>query len=1428
MIGSFTNYPSMNSPLGLATQYSLRFGLVVGLDPPRHAVHVSFRDTNEFTGYSLPVLMPWADGYYISQSPLPRKGTLVLCAFPMGDDRNGVVIGSLYGSNLSAITSGVSENDAYIDYARYPNNIWRMADDNANLTWAHPSGLTLNINNSGTTPLSPTYNITSSANPELTEVLPVPAPAKTTPPYIYITHPSGSSLLLDPSGNYTTKITGTSSSSISGNVSQIYLGTMTTQVTSDIQTSSGTQIVNQVGSAASTALTATSATSTIGTISHEVSAAGITASNAGAPFMSVTSAGAMTLLAGVAATGFTIGGNSVVTSFNGAYGAIVADLNTLSGVSISNPTSGQVLTYNGTDWVNGTGGGGTVSSVFGRTGAVVAEAGDYTLAQIGTVSLSSPANGQVLEYNGTDWVNASIVSGVSSVFGRTGAVTAETGDYTLSQIGTVVLTSPTNGQVLTYNGTDWVNAATANAVSSVFGRTGAVTAEAGDYTLSQIGTVSLTSPANGQVLEYNGTDWVNASIVSGVSSVFGRTGAVTAEAGDYSAFYGQLATSNIWTDNQTLTSSQAGTTPLNSPSLTFQGWTGSAAVSESIFYNTSQGGLQLGNEVFIFPSYMSINASLYMNGPVYIESGNTLFMGGWSGSVEEGWYLMGYNTQGVSTPLYPNGSLVFVWNENNPQTYPPTLAIEPSGDIVSTSSQTGTTALASPSFTFQGWSGSAAVDYSIFTDSSGDLEIDYGSTKIITSSSTGVINAAGFTIGGNSVVTSFNGRYGAITPASGDYTLAQIGTVSLSSPANGQVLEYNGTDWINASIVSGVSSVFGRTGAVTAEAGDYTLSQIGTVSLTSPANGQVLEYNGTDWVNASIVSGVSSVFGRTGAVTAEAGDYTLTLVGDGTARFAVVNAGSLNGVSYVDANNRALIDFTQVTQHGNIIDNVREATAAWAASTAVTAGYLIKDSNGNAQEATNDGTTGTSVPTWSTTLNGTTNDNGIIWVMVGTTTMTRIAISNTDGNNNVDLSQPNIVNFNSLYEVDGAGWENTAVWGDVSQTPTTLAGYGITNGQVSLGAAAGTNYILMQTEDDGPFWTSPSVQAGNLNYGNTGIENITLNSSTAFQLGNALEFPNPGVPVAISVRVTGEIYNTYTTNQQIGLYCKVSTDGGSTFTSGTELYYTILANTIHLNVSAIQFVNTVTATGPIIVQLWGYNSGNTDSMTLYAMMEATLYPNISFSVVGPPLSASVPSTATGSCSYTYGSASSCTANTNVTVTPGGGTGGYTYAWAVTSGSGTLTNSTSQTVTVSQTEAGSSGGTQYTTDVDCVVTDSASASVTSNTCAVTQTFTYTYAALTVSVSVTDGSCKATSGNSCSSTSSGKINVTGGDGNYSYSTVVTSGPGTISNATSQTFDITYIADVSYSVTTDTNSTVSDPVVASASATASLTNTGNVIIA
>ena len=47
-----------------------------------------------------------------------------------------------------------------------------------------------------------------------------------------------------------------------------------------------------------------------------------------------------------------------------------------------------------------------VYSVFGRTGNVVAQEGDYNLTQLGDVTIATPSNGQVLRYNGTTWVNA--------------------------------------------------------------------------------------------------------------------------------------------------------------------------------------------------------------------------------------------------------------------------------------------------------------------------------------------------------------------------------------------------------------------------------------------------------------------------------------------------------------------------------------------------------------------------------------------------------------------------------------------------------------------------------------------------------------------------------------------------------------------------------------------------------------------------------------------------------------------------------------------------------------------------------------------------------------------------------------------------------------------------------------------------------------
>jgi hypothetical protein len=67
-------------------------------------------------------------------------------------------------------------------------------------------------------------------------------------------------------------------------------------------------------------------------------------------------------------------------------------------------------------------------------------------------------------------------------------------------------------------------------------------------------------------------------------------------------------------------------------------------------------------------------------------------------------------------------------------------------------------------------------------------------------------------------------------------SLSSLSGVSLSSPSSNQILQYNGTNWVNASVSSGVTS----------------LAAMGDVQLGSLSNGEVLQYNGTKWVDAAL------------------------------------------------------------------------------------------------------------------------------------------------------------------------------------------------------------------------------------------------------------------------------------------------------------------------------------------------------------------------------------------------------------------------------------------------------------------------------------------------------------------------------------------------------------------------------------------------
>lgn len=137
-------------------------------------------------------------------------------------------------------------------------------------------------------------------------------------------------------------------------------------------------------------------------------------------------------------------------------------------------------------------------------------------SSLGGVSITSPISGQYLTFNGTNWVNGNLSSADwDTAYNRSLTAAAVSGTTTK----TLTLTKQ-DGSTLTASWSDL----NTDAVTSVFGRTGAVVAAEGDYSLDQLGDVTITTPSNGQVLSYNGTTWVNSSPSgSGITSLNGLT-----------------------------------------------------------------------------------------------------------------------------------------------------------------------------------------------------------------------------------------------------------------------------------------------------------------------------------------------------------------------------------------------------------------------------------------------------------------------------------------------------------------------------------------------------------------------------------------------------------------------------------------------------------------------------------------------------------------------------------------------------------------------------------------------------------------------------------------------------------------------------------------------------------------------------------------
>jgi hypothetical protein len=106
----------------------------------------------------------------------------------------------------------------------------------------------------------------------------------------------------------------------------------------------------------------------------------------------------------------------------------------------------------------------------------------------------------------------------------------------------VVITDPSSGQALTYDGSEWVNATPATTVDSLTDTTIDTPSEGQilvfdesesswvnqtppESALSALSDVSLTDPAVEETLVYNGTEWSNQKVSTGFENYFLMMGA---------------------------------------------------------------------------------------------------------------------------------------------------------------------------------------------------------------------------------------------------------------------------------------------------------------------------------------------------------------------------------------------------------------------------------------------------------------------------------------------------------------------------------------------------------------------------------------------------------------------------------------------------------------------------------------------------------------------------------------------------------------------------------------------------------------------------------------------------------------------------------------------------------------------------------------